>query len=188
MTESNFSAVRKDLVVTLDYVLTVEGEEVDNGPIEYLQGHNNIIPGLEKEIEGMALGETKSVKVSASEAYGELDPDAIVNLPLDSFPKDYALELGEPLHLSDDQGRTFTGYIEAISADHVEVNLNHPLAGKELLFTATVSGLRAATEDELAAGHLHTSGCGGCHAEDDDMDCGSGGCGSGGCGSGCCGG
>jgi FKBP-type peptidyl-prolyl cis-trans isomerase SlyD len=165
MSNENNLAVEKDIVVTLDYSLEVNGSEIDNGPIQYIQGHGNIIPGLENEVEGMALGEEKEVLVKAQDAYGEYDPELEVEVSLKSFPEDFEIKLGEPMRLQDSQGHVFTGVAVAISDDYVKMNLNHPLAGKDLLFKTKVIDLRPATEDEISRGSL-PQGCSGCSSSD----------------------
>ena len=81
MGEDKTLKVSKDMVVSMDYTLTVEGEVLDSskehGPIEFLQGHRNIIPGLESELNGMTVGEGKDVVVAAKDGYGVSDPKEI---------------------------------------------------------------------------------------------------------------
>jgi len=165
MAEKNVSKIEKNVVVTLDYSLEVEGKEVDSGPIQFLHGHGNIISGLESEIEGMEIGEAKEVYIKAEDAYGEYDPDLEIDLPQSSFPDDFEIQLGRPMRLQDTEGRTFTGVAIAISDDTVKMNLNHPLAGKDLLFKTKVKDLRAATEEEVERGSL-ASACSGCSSGD----------------------
>jgi len=165
MTENEISTIEKNVVVTLDYRLEVEGQEIDSGPIQFLHGHGNIISGLENKIEGMELGEEKQVHVKAEDAYGDYDPDLEINVPLSSFPEDFKIQLGRPMRLQDTQGRTFTGVAIAISDDSVKMNLNHPLAGKDLLFKTRVKDLRTATDEEIERGSL-ASGCSGCSSGD----------------------
>jgi FKBP-type peptidyl-prolyl cis-trans isomerase SlyD len=165
MVENNVSMIEKNVVVTLDYSLEVEGKEVDSGPIQFLHGHGNIISGLENKIEGMQIGETKEVHVKAEDAYGQYDPDLEIDLPQSTFPEDFNIQLGRPMRLQDNEGRVFTGVAIAISDDMVKMNLNHPLAGKDLLFKTKVKNLRAATEEEIERGSL-ASGCSGCSSGD----------------------
>ena len=169
MAENKVSTIEKNVVVTLDYSLEVEGQEIDSGPIQFLHGHGNIISGLESEIRGMELGEEKEVQVKAENAYGEYDPDLEIDVPLSSFPEDFEIRLGRPMRLQDTKGRTFTGVAIAISDDTVKMNLNHPLAGKDLLFKTKVKDLRAATEEEIERGSL-AKGCSSC-SSDDCSDC-----------------
>lgn len=158
MSENEVSMIKKNVVVTLDYNLEVEGQEIDSGPIQFIHGHGNIIPGLEEKIEGMEIGEEKEVQVKAENAYGEYDPDLEIEIPLTTFPEDFDIQLGRPMRLQDNEGRIFTGVATAITDDSVKLNLNHPLAGKDLLFKTKVTELRPATEEEIERGSL-ASGC-----------------------------
>lgn len=170
MTEKETKIIEKNVVVTLDYDLQVDGNEIDSGPIQFLHGHGNIIPGLESELEGLKLGEEKEVLVKAENAYGIYDPDLEIEVPLQSFPEDFEIKLGRPMRLHDEEGHVFTGVAMAISNEFVTMNLNHPLAGKDLLFTTRVEDLREATDEEIERGRL-ASACSGCSA-DDCSDCG----------------
>ncbi|MFW5714318.1 MAG: FKBP-type peptidyl-prolyl cis-trans isomerase [Brevefilum sp.] len=165
MSENEVSTIEKNVVVTLDYSLEVEGKEIDSGPIKFLYGHGNIIPGLESEIEGMEIGDEKEVQVKAENAYGEYDPDLELEVPLSTFPEDFDIQLGRPMRLQDNEGRVFTGVATAITDEMVKLNLNHPLAGKDLLFKTKVEELRSATEEEIERGSL-AEGCSGCSSGD----------------------
>ena len=151
--------LQDDVVVSLEYILQVEGEIVDSTGedehIQFIQGHGQIIPGLESQIYGMTSGESKEVTIPAEEAYGELDEDALGTVPRDEFPPDMPLEKGVALQLRDEDGEMFDAYIESVGKKSVEINLNHPLAGKELHFSVKVLDLRPATEDEITHGHVH---------------------------------
>ena len=151
--------VKKDLVVSLDYKLEVDGEVIDTSeqdPIQFLQGHGEIIPGLEKELYGMKVGDHKEVVVSASQGYGELDPEAFAEIPRTEFPKDFPLEPDVEVQLRDEDGEVVDAYIESLDDKMVYLNLNHPLAGKELHFSVTVVELRDPTPEELEHGHVHS--------------------------------
>jgi len=165
MAENEVTLIQKDVVVTMDYRLEVDGHEIDSGPIQFLHGHGNIISGLETEVEGMKLDEEKSVFVKAEDAYGTYDPDLEIEIPLSSFPEDFEIKLGHPMRLQDGEGHVFTGVAMAISDEVVTLNLNHPLAGKDLLFKTKVIALRPATPVEIEQGRL-TSGCSGCSSND----------------------
>jgi len=169
MVENTVTKIKKDVVVTMDYSLEVDGSLIDSGPLQFIQGHGNIIPGLERELEGMDLDEEKEVQVNVIDAYGQYDPDMEIELAQSNFPKDFKIKLGHPMRLQDDKGNVFTGVAIAITDQMVRLNLNHPLAGKDLLFKTRVKALRQATEEELAHGHLastcsgcSSSGCGDC--------------------------
>jgi FKBP-type peptidyl-prolyl cis-trans isomerase SlyD len=154
--------VADDTVVSLNYVLSVDGEVVDstddNDPIEFLQGHREVIPGLEQALYGMGVGDSKSVVVAAEDAYGETDPEAVMEIPRNEFPDDFPLEPGVDLEVRDHDGRTLLGTILSIETQSVKVDFNHPLAGKDLHFDLTVSGLRPATAEEISHGHVHEEG------------------------------
>ncbi|HNY19583.1 MAG TPA: peptidylprolyl isomerase [Flexilinea sp.] len=155
-------------VVSLAYTLWVDGEPIDsadiNNPLVYLHGHDNIIPGLENELNGLFPGEKKTVIVSPEDGYGELMPDSIVELDRSLFPEDYIPALGSVLHLQDESDQVYTAYIQDFNENSVIVDLNHPLAGKELKFDIEIVEVRDASEGELKAGHIHhdCSSCGGC--------------------------
>lgn len=166
--------VADGMVVSLDYELIVDGDLIDSTtnqpPLEYLQGCGNIIPGLERALVGMQVGEVKDITVPAKDAYGEFDPQAFVEIDRSLFPPHFALEIGAPLHVRDEQGQVRRAYVDQVGIETVRLNLNHPLAGKDLHFRATIAGLRIASPEELAAGRVG-GGCAGC----------SGGCASGSC-------
>jgi len=160
----NPSAVAENVVVGLEYTLTVDGNIIDstqgNAPLEYLQGHQNIITGLERELAGLSVGQTREVFVRAADAYGEYNPQAVIQLERSQLPPDYRLEIGGRLRVRDDDGRVYTAAITAFDDQNLSLDLNHPLAGKDLYFTATVVSLRGATEDEISAGRV--GGCASC--------------------------
>jgi FKBP-type peptidyl-prolyl cis-trans isomerase SlyD len=158
--------IADDVVVSLDYTLTVEGKLVDaseeNEPIEFIQGYQNIIPGLEKQLYGMAIGDSKEVVVAAKDGYGDLDKEAIMDVPRKEFPSDIELEVGLELALQQPDGQVLHAIVIEFNDQVVKLDFNHPLAGKELVFRVTVVGLRPASQEEIAHGHVH-----GEHGEDD---------------------
>lgn len=152
------------LVVSLAYKLRLDdGEEVDSAtgddPLEYLHGAQNIIPGLERALTGLKVGDARSVTVSPGDAYGEMDPDAFELVPYDAFPGDLDLEVGMGLRMVESgTGRQMEAYISELRDDGALLDLNHPLAGETLHFDVEVVGLRRATADEMAHGHAHSHG------------------------------
>ena len=98
MSDFTMDTVQDDMVVLMDYTLTVEGQEIDKGPIEYIQGHGNIIPGLETALNGMKIGETREVFVSAVDAYGEYDEESWLGNFSHLFP-DFEISLGVPMRI-----------------------------------------------------------------------------------------
>lgn len=163
-------SVKTNVVVSLAYQLTVDGASADHAPTEaplvYLQGRGNLIVGLERELEGMKVGETKSVLISPEDGYGEYDPESVIQLERSLFSDSYPVSVGGTVHLQDEANHHFEAKVVAIDDATVTVDLNHPMAGKELLFDVEIVDLREATADELEMGFVPPSGfsggCSGC--------------------------
>ena len=155
-------SVQNDVVVSMEYTLHVDGEQIDSSegqdPLQFLVGYGNIISGLERELMGMRVGESKDVTVQATDAYGEFDEEAFMQVPRDQFPKDMPMEEGLELTVRDDSGQSRYARVDAIEGDVVTLNFNHPLAGDELHFNVKVVGLREPTAEELEHGHVHQAG------------------------------
>ena len=151
--------VKDDLVVGLEYILQVDGKEYEktagNDPLYFIQGQEQIIPGLERQLYGMKIGESKQFEVSPGDAYGEYDPEAVGTVPRAEFPDKIPLEKDTFLQLRDEDGEELDAYVDGFDDQNVELNFNHPLAGKQLSFTVKVSDIRPATEEELEHGHVH---------------------------------
>jgi FKBP-type peptidyl-prolyl cis-trans isomerase SlyD len=151
--------VEKGLVVSMEYTLTVDGEELDSskdaGPLEFLAGYDNIVPGLEREMIGMKIGESKDVLVLPVDGYGEFDEEAFMEVPRSEFPVDMELEMGLELNVSDEEGQHQMAFVESFNNETVRLDFNHPLAGAELKFNVKVTALREATEEEKEHGHAH---------------------------------
>ncbi len=154
--------VADDVVVSLAYKLTVDGEVLDEAAdedaLEFLQGHRNIIPGLENQLAGMKIGESKSVVVPPATGYGEVDKDSVDEIPASEFPEGVTPEVGMELEIKDKEGNEMFGRVLSIQDDTVTMDFNHPLAGKDLHFEVKIVDLRAATGEELAHGHVHAHG------------------------------
>ena len=146
-------------VVSMEYTLRVDGKVVDSSaggdPLEYLHGAANIIPGLEREIDGMSVGESKTVVVSAADGYGEMDEEAFMDVPRSEFPNDVPLKPGLEMELSMQDGQRMYARVESVGENDVRLNMNHPLAGKELHFDVKVVAVRDATDEEMEHGHAH---------------------------------
>ncbi|HLC04920.1 MAG TPA: peptidylprolyl isomerase [Anaerolineales bacterium] len=155
----NEAAVQDDLVISLEYTLRVAGEVLDTSvgdePIQFIQGHGHIIPGLEKALYGMRTGDNKEVVLQAKDGYGEYDPQAQATVDRSEVSEDGELSVDEEIEIEDDDGNVSLARIVKIEGDEVMLDFNHPLAGKELAFTVTVVDLRPASTDELAHGHVH---------------------------------
>lgn len=165
--------VQNGVVVALDYTLWVDGEIVDgsNGtPLEYLHGFNNIITGLENQLIGLRVGEEKEVIVKPDDAYGQYHPEGVFELPKSQFPPSFPFEIGYPFRVRTERGQILNARIIGLKDDVVEIDTNHPLAGKELRFLVRIAGLREATDEELYSGRVgggcatcgSTSGCDSC--------------------------
>src|SRR4051812_41464291 len=152
--------VQDGAVVSLAYTLKLaNGEIIDysevDDPLEYLHGAENIIPGLERELTGLHVGDSKEVEVQPADAYGDYDPDEVEVVERSMLPKDMPLQLGTVLAIQDDEGNLSEAIVRAISAKDVTLDFNHPLAGQKLFFSVQVLGVREASEEELAHGHPH---------------------------------
>lgn len=153
--------VKDGVVVTLDYTLRLDDGEVidsseDEGPLEYLHGYGQIIPGLEKALAGLGVGDRKTVVVPPNEAYGEVDMDAFEIVPRTMFPDDLELEEGLELSLRDvETDEPFDATIAEIRETEVMLDFNHPLAGETLHFEVHIPAIRQATAEELSHGHAH---------------------------------
>lgn len=145
-------------VVSIEYVLTDDaGKVLDSSrgrePLSYLHGAGNIVPGLEKALEGKAEGETIEVSVPPDEGYGMRDERLIQNVAIRKLPNKKA-EVGLQMRAQTEHGvRVLT--VTAVRGDYATVDANHPLAGHTLHFKVTVKAIREPTEEELAHGHVH---------------------------------
>jgi FKBP-type peptidyl-prolyl cis-trans isomerase SlyD len=151
--------IQNDLVVTLDYKLFVEDElleSTDDGePIQFLQGHGQIIPGLEDAIINLKVGDTKNVVIEPENAYGEYDQESIEVAKIEEFSEEVPMDVGTFLDFRDDDDEVLSAQIVEADEETVTLDFNHPLAGKTLTFEITVTDLRPATEEELDHGHSH---------------------------------
>ena len=156
--------IAKDTVVSLSYELVdVNGGAVlekSSEPISYVHGgYDGIFPTVEEALQGKNTGDKVSVKMEPDDAFGEYEHDLVRVEPRDMFPKD--IEIGMQLEggAEDDDDEDYMLYtVVEITDKEVTVDGNHPLAGKTLNFTATVTGVRAATKEELDHGHVHGAG------------------------------
>lgn len=135
-------AIQEGSIVQINYTLTVDGDVVDSSegrePLSYTQGQGQIIPGLEKELVGLSIGDEKSVTVSPEEGYGVIDPQAFIEVPKDQLAPDVVPTIGQILRGNDNNGQPFQAAISKIDDKMVTLNLNHPLAGKTLTFQVKV--------------------------------------------------
>jgi FKBP-type peptidyl-prolyl cis-trans isomerase SlyD len=154
--------ITKDTVVTMDYELRLQGDDVidasSDGAFAFLVGHQNIVPGLESRLIGLEKGTELDVQVLPEDGYGARDEGRVVPVPRSVLPDGFEVEIGVPLELEDENGETMPGWIAGTHGDDVVLDLNHPLAGEVLNFKVKISDVRAATQTELAHGHVHGPG------------------------------
>jgi len=155
-------SVRDGVVVSMEYTLHVDGEMLDTsegqGPLQFLVGYGNIISGLESEMMGMKIGDSKDVVVQPENGYGEFDDEAFMDVPRKDFPKDMKVEVDAELTVRDDEGHARYARVDNVEDETVRLDFNHPLAGAELHFSVKVVALREPTDEELEHGHVHDGG------------------------------
>ena len=149
--------------VSIEYTLTNDdGDVIDSSaggaPLVYLQGAGNIIPGLEKALEGKAVGDELDVTVEPEDAYGEYSAELVSTLNKSMFEGVDQLEVGMQFHASAPDGQMQIVTIRDLDGDDVTVDGNHPLAGQRLNFKVKVVAIRDASEEEIAHGHVHGEG------------------------------
>lgn len=113
-------------------------------PLEFTVGAGQIIPGLEREIEGMNVGDTRLIKVVAEEAYGQHDPQKVQVVPLAAMPKDAEIQPGMQLQARTPSGETVPLIVTKVENEEVTVDANHPLAGQDLNFNVELVEIVAA--------------------------------------------
>ena len=152
--------VAKNMVVGLTYTLRLDDEQLvdeadGKAPLFFLVGHENIIPGLERELVGMAVGETKKVTVQPADGYGDYDEEEQDTLPRAAFGDEELFE-GMDIELHDEEtGDVFDALVVEFTDETVTLDFNHPLAGETLFFEVTVVELRSGTAEEIENGHVH---------------------------------
>jgi len=173
--------VKKDRVVTIDYSLRNDaGQLIDSSegsePLVYLHGNENLIPGLEKQLEGKNPGDSVACSVAPEEAYGNHDESLVFTVPKSEFGPNTEVAPGMQFEANSDEGSAIVTVVK-VNGDEVTLDANHPLAGQTLHFDVKVRDVREATEEELAHGHVHSA-----HDADCEEDCGC----EGGCDEDCC--
>ncbi|MCP5140965.1 MAG: peptidylprolyl isomerase [Zoogloeaceae bacterium] len=155
--------IAKDCVALIEYTLTNdEGEVIDSSvgsePLGYLHGASNIIPGLERELEGKTTGDALKVRVEPADGYGEFQAELVAQVPRDQFEGAETLEEGMSFHAQTPDGHMHVVRITGFDGDNVIIDGNHPLAGVALTFEVKVMEVREASAEELAHGHVHGEG------------------------------
>ncbi len=162
----------ENCVVGIEYEVKESGttEVVDSNkggqPLEFIMGIGQIIPGLEKALVGMSKDESGDILVPAQDAYGEYNNEAIQTLPIEQF-EGVELKEGLTLYGQGENGETVQVTVKSFNDKDVIVDFNHPLAGKDLMFSVKVLSAREATEDEISSGqvgggeeHCQSGSCG----------------------------
>ncbi|MDI5893132.1 peptidylprolyl isomerase [Halomonas rhizosphaerae] len=154
--------IAQNSVVAFHYTLTNDaGEVLDSSegrePLTYLHGAGNIIPGLEKQLEGRASGDKLHAKVAPEEGYGEVQPQLVQEVPRDAFQGVDSVEPGMQFQ-AQTQGGPLMVTVTKVEGDTVTVDGNHPLAGQSLNFDVEIAEVREASEEEVEHGHVHGEG------------------------------
>jgi FKBP-type peptidyl-prolyl cis-trans isomerase SlyD len=149
--------IMKGKVVSMNYTLTDPSGKVldasDGQPLEYLQGHQNIIPGLERALEGLKAGDRKQVVVQPADGYGPRNEELQFALPLAQFGGEMP-QPGMMVQIQSEEG-VMMASIVGVQGEHVLMDANHPLAGQTLHFDVEIMSVRPASEEELSHGHPH---------------------------------
>ncbi|MDD2490683.1 MAG: FKBP-type peptidyl-prolyl cis-trans isomerase [Bacteroidales bacterium] len=174
--------IEKDKVVSLSYTLTVDGDVMETvtteKPMDFIFGTGYLLPKFEENVVGKEVGDAFEFTLTATEGYGEINSDAIIELPKDMFMvegkiEDGLLKVGNVLPMQDSDGNRLQGTVEEVREDVVIMNFNHPLAGSDLNFKGVVVAVREATQQEITGGLYgeklqsscssgSCSGCSGC--------------------------
>ncbi|MBA7535974.1 FKBP-type peptidyl-prolyl cis-trans isomerase SlyD [subsurface metagenome] len=120
---------------------TIFDKSKEGEPLEFTVGSGQVIPGFDKAVEGMKLNEEKKVTLKPEDAYGKRDETAIREVPKNSLPENFKPEKGMMIRLQDQTGRPIPGTVTDITENNITVDLNHPLAGKDLTFDIKVIGI-----------------------------------------------
>lgn len=154
--------ITDNCVASFHYTLTDgSGKVLDSSegqePLYYLHGAGNIIPGLEKALEGKTVGDKLNVSVKAAEAYGERNEEMVQKLPSSMFSGVDSIEPGMEFHAETEHGLQVVT-VTAVEDDEVTIDGNHPLAGVDLTFDVEIAEVRPASDEEISHGHVHGAG------------------------------
>ena len=152
--------IQNNCVVSIHYTLTGEdGEVIDSSdggePLTYLAGAGNIIPGLERELEGCVKGDKKQVVVQPADGYGEFAEELIQTLPREAFSGIEKIDVGMEFQAQSPEGDAQYVVVKEVADDGITIDGNHELAGQVLKFDVAVESVREATEEEIDHGHVH---------------------------------
>ena len=169
-------AIEANQIVSIEYEVrdgeTVVDSNVGGAPLVFMFGKGQIIPGLENGIVNMAIGEKADILVKPADAYGELNAEAQQEVPKDQFAG-IELNVGMTLYGQGEDGGTVQVTVKEIKDETVVIDFNHPLAGKDLMFTVTINNIREASAEEVMTGVPAEN------KPEEGEHCGSGSCGCG---------
>jgi FKBP-type peptidyl-prolyl cis-trans isomerase SlyD len=146
-------------VIGFHYTLTDNtGSVIDSSegqePLVFLEQSHQIIPGLEKVLVLMNVGDKRKIEVKAADAYGDVNQELVINVKRSQFPPEANLQVGDQFQVNEDAHSPIFTIIK-LSTEEVTVDGNHPMAGKDLFFDVEITTVRNATEEEMAHGHAH---------------------------------
>ena len=151
-------------VVSLTYDLYVKQEDgtealvesaTEEQPLTFLYGAGQMLPKFEENLSTLSTGDQYDFRLTAEDAYGQYDDEAVANLPKEMFKGTEIPEIGSVLPLQDNNGNHFQGQVVSVAEDSVIVDLNHPMAGQDLHFKGNIINVRPANPEELTHGHAH---------------------------------
>lgn len=152
-------------IISVHYTLTDDNNELidstyESGePMVYLHGRGQMIRGFEKAVSKAKIGQTLTFNLSPSEGYGLRNVNNVQRIPIKYLKHEGKLTLGKSIHVNTDNG-VKPGSIIKVGKFNVDVDMNHPLAGKNLNFGVEIVDIRKATEQEISHGHVHgPKGC-----------------------------
>ncbi len=145
-TRGEVMVIEQGREVSFDYTLTIGGQVIDSSketePLSYIHGEGKIIPGLSSQLEGLKVGDEKTIEVAPEDAYGHREKEATREIPKDSLPQGLKPKPDMMLQLQTPQGRSAPVRISEVKDDVVVVDLNHPLAGETLIFDVEIKSVK----------------------------------------------
>ena len=155
--------IGKHSVVSIHYTLKDDdGEVMDSSegrePLAYLHGANNLIPGLEDELQGKAAGATFQATIEPKDAYGEISEDLVQTISKQMFQGVDDVQPGMTFIAQGEGGQQRQVRVVEVDGDDVTIDANHPMAGKTLHFDVEIVEVREATPQEVEHGHVHAGG------------------------------
>jgi FKBP-type peptidyl-prolyl cis-trans isomerase SlyD len=170
-------AIEENYVVSMEYeAYDQQTQELVDGnigqaPLEFIMGKGNIIPGLENGIKELNVGDKSDIMVKAEDAYGQYNDEAIDNVPKEQF-SGIDLTEGMTLYGQDEAGQTIPVIVQSFNDEVVTIDYNHPMAGKDLMFSITIISTRAATDTEISTGQVaHDHGGESCGTDGGSCGC-----------------